>query len=83
MNPNIENAWVNWINKEGKNLTLHNYEDETLSFCSFKAGAEYMRQKAGVNFELSLRKLKSHLLKEACQCFSLAEEMIKFNRNLK
>ena len=83
MNINAENAWADWVNKERKNLTLQNYEDETLSHCSFEAGVEYMRQKAGINFELSLRKLKSRLPKEAWQCFSVTEEMINFNRSLK
>lgn len=79
---NTKNAWVDWVNKEREKLTLQNYEDETLSCCSFEAGAEYMRQKAMVSFEDAIRKLKSRLPTEARQRFSVTKEMIKFNKSL-
>lgn len=79
---NTKNAWVDWVNKEREKLTLQNYEDETLSCCSFEAGAEYMRQKAMVNFEDAIRKLKSRLPEDMQAMFSVTEEMIKFNKSL-
>jgi len=47
--------WVEWVSNNCDNLTIDNYCDETLSHCSFDAGAE-LQHKYDNEFALSVFK---------------------------
>ncbi len=65
----------------------HPYEldegvDITMRRNAYIHGAYWMKQKAMVNFENAIRKLKSRLPEDIQVIFSVTDEMIKFNKSL-